>query len=120
MATASTGSEAVTWSASRCPDVAIIDISMPLMDGIETARQIRIHCNSTRILMLSIYDNPEYIQRAVGVGAQGYILKDMIGNDLLAAIRSLYKGSRYFSQKVAEVAQKFIDQKGNDSWVAQA
>ena len=118
MATASTGSEAVAWTTSRCPDVAVIDISMPVMDGIETARQMRVHCKSTRILMLSIYDNPEYIQRAIGVGAQGYILKDMIGNDLLTAIRTVYKGKRYFSQKIAEIAEKFMDQKGKDTWAS--
>jgi DNA-binding NarL/FixJ family response regulator len=116
VATASNGAEAVAQAALPCPDVAVIDISMPEMDGIETARQIHINCRSTRVMMLSIYGNSEYVQRALDVGAFGFVLKNVIGEDLLAAIHALYKGKRYFSETVAEFAQKYISQKGKDSW----
>ena len=86
------------------------------MDGIETARQIRANCRSTRVMMLSIYGNPEYVQRALEVGALGLVLKNVIDEDLLAAIRALYSGKSYFSVMVAEFAQKYISQKGKDSW----
>jgi DNA-binding NarL/FixJ family response regulator len=67
-------------------------------------------------MMLSIYDNPEYIQRALEAGALGYVLKEDLGNDLFAAIHALYRGKQYFSQKIAEIAKQFIAQKGNDTW----
>jgi len=116
VATASNGADAVAQTAFLCPDVAVIDISMPQMDGIETARQIRANCRSTRVMMLSIYGNSEYVQRALEVGALGFVLKNVIGEDLLAAIRALSMGKRYFSEMVAEFAQKYISQKGKDSW----
>lgn len=118
LATASNGVEAVAQASLHCPDVAVIDISMPLMDGIEATRQIRVRCPLTRVVMLSIFDHPEYVQRALEVGALGFVLKDTIGDDLLAAIHTLSMGRRYFSQKIAEIAEKYMNQRGNDSWVA--
>jgi DNA-binding NarL/FixJ family response regulator len=116
LGTASNGVEAVAQASSHCPDVAVIDISMPLMDGMEATRQIRERCPLTRVMMLSMFDSPEYVQRALEVGALGFVLKDTVGEDLLAAIRALFKGSRYFSQKIADIAEKFMNQKGDDSW----
>lgn len=113
VATASSGFEALARVALHCPDVAIMDISMPLMDGIETTRLLRIRCGFTRVVMLSIYDNPEYVQRALEVGAVGYVLKDTIGTDLLAAIRTLYQGGKYFSQKVAPIAEQYLHKKAD-------
>jgi len=61
--------------------------------------------------MLSIYDNPEYVQRALKVGALGYILKDRIGEDLIAAVRALSHRKTYFSGKIAEIARQYIHPK---------
>ena len=99
---ASNGKEAVTQAISQCPEIAVIDISMPVMDGIEAARQIHEFCPGTYILTLSMYHTGEYVQRAVNAGASGYVLKDAAGDELVEAIRTLHAGRRYFSPGVAQ------------------
>ena len=101
VATASNGIEGVAKARSHQPDMVVIDISMPFMDGLEAIRKIRSLCPHTRVLTLSIYDNPAYIEGALQAGARGYILKDAIGDELLKAIRALHRGERYFSPRVA-------------------
>jgi two-component system nitrate/nitrite response regulator NarL len=108
VATAINGVEAVEKAGSYRPDVAVIDISMPLMDGIEATEHIRECCRLTRVIMLSIFDGEEYIQRALEVGAKGYVLKDAVGYDLLEAIRIVHSGSHYFSGRIAEIAEKYM------------
>jgi DNA-binding NarL/FixJ family response regulator len=86
---------------------------MPVMDGIETTRQIQGRCRFTRVIMLSIYDNPDYIRRSLEAGALGYVLKDTIISDLMEAVRTVHEGKHYFSQKVAEVGNQFSSSKGD-------
>ena len=100
---ASNGIEAVAKARSLQPDVAVIDISMPLMNGMEAIRQIAACCQRTRILALSLHHHSEYIRGALEAGASGYVLKDAIGDELIEAIRSLYSGKRYFSRKIADL-----------------
>ena len=104
-ATASNGQEAVEIASSGCPDVAVIDVSMPIMDGIEAARHICADCPDTKVVMLSMYDTPEYVQRALKAGAAGYVLKDAAGTELVEAVRTLYRGKRYFSPRIAEMVK---------------
>jgi two-component system nitrate/nitrite response regulator NarL len=85
-----------------------MDISMPLMDGLEATEHIRECCRLTRVVMLSGLDTPEYIQRALEVGAKGYVLKDNAGEELLEAIRTIHKGGHYFSEKIAGIAEKYL------------
>lgn len=102
IALASNGQEAVAQSRVQCPNIAVIDISMPVMDGIEATRQILQVCPYTRILTLSMYHTGEYVQRALSAGAYGYVLKDDAGSELIEAVRSLHAGRRYFSPQVAK------------------
>jgi DNA-binding NarL/FixJ family response regulator len=104
IALASNGSEAVAQALTNCPNVAVIDISMPVMDGIEATRQILAMCPHTRIVTLSMYHTEEYVRRALKAGAFGYVLKDAAGNELVKAVRSLHAGKRYLSPQVAKYA----------------
>jgi DNA-binding NarL/FixJ family response regulator len=105
VATASNGIEAVAKARLHQPGVVIIDISMPLMNGIEAIRQIRESCPATRILTLSIYDNPSYVKNAVQAGATGYILKEGLPDELLEAIQAIHNGRQYFSRKLAPLVE---------------
>jgi len=115
VATATNGIEAIEKASSYRPDVAVIDISMPLMDGIEATEHIRECCRLTRVIILSTYDDLEYVQRALDVGAKGYVLKDVAGEELLEAIRIIQRGSHYFSEKIAEIAKKYLAHIKNDN-----
>ncbi|HSL46101.1 MAG TPA: response regulator transcription factor [Anaerolineales bacterium] len=102
IALASNGKEAVAQALANCPNIAIIDISMPVMDGIEATKQILKICPHSRIVTLSMYHTAEYVQRALNAGAHGYVLKDAAGNELVEAVRSLHAGKRYLSPQVAK------------------
>ena len=113
--TATNGVEAVEKARSYRPDVAIMDISMPLMDGIEATEHIRECCRLTRVIMLSGLNDPEFVRRALEVGAKGYVLKDEAASDLLEGIRTIHRGKHYFSPQIAEIAEKYLDRRKNDS-----
>ncbi len=105
VATAADGVEAVEQAMKLCPDIAVLDISMPRMDGIEAARHICEHCSRTKIVMLTIYHTEEHVRHAVQAGASGYVLKDAAGQELVAAVRTLHEGGRYFSSNIARLAE---------------
>ena len=113
VATAANGADAVEKARSYRPDVAIMDISMPLMDGIEATDHIRECCGLTQVIILSTFDDSEYVRRALEVGAKGYVLKDTAGEDLLEAIHAIQLGIHDFSKKIAEIAVEFLAHKGN-------
>src|ERR1044072_3890265 len=90
LATATNSIEAVEKPRSYRPNVAVVDISMPLMDGIEATEHIRECCRLTRVIILSGFKDPESIKRALEVGAKGYVLQDAAGTDLLEGIRTIH------------------------------
>ncbi|PWT93103.1 MAG: DNA-binding response regulator [Acidobacteria bacterium] len=104
---AANGKDAVSLFAQLRPDLAIIDVSMPGMSGIETASQIRTRFQDACIIMLSSHDHEEDIYQAIQAGARGYILKDASAAELFAAIDVVRKGERYIPPAVArQLAQR--------------
>ncbi len=97
------GREAVKMAESLKPDVFVLDIGMPLLNGIEAARQIRENLPEAQIVMLSMHSDEGYVLRALKAGAKAYLLKDSAEADLARAIRAAAEGKSFFSPAVARV-----------------
>ena len=110
------GRDAVREALALTPDVAILDISMPLLNGIEATRQIARRLPNVRLLILSMHANEAYIIQALGAGAQGYLLKDSADKELLQGVQAMASGKSYFSPAVSKVMLddyvRHITQKG--------
>lgn len=101
VAEASSGAEVLALAEQHRPDVAVLDISMPGESGIQVAARLRQSLPETRILILSMYDNTEYVMESVRAGAHGYILKDTAATELRRAIRAVQNGDAFLSPPVA-------------------
>jgi DNA-binding NarL/FixJ family response regulator len=99
---AGNGREAVAEAIRLRPDIVIMDIAMPELDGVEATRRIVEKCPDTRVLILSMYLSAEHIYRALQAGAQGYVLKESAGEEVVEAIRALRAGKRYLSHRITE------------------
>ncbi len=100
---AADGRQAVALSESANPDVVIMDIGMPNLNGIEAARQIVSHNPRTAIAILSMHSDESYVIRALKAGARAYLLKDSAEADLLAAVRALSEGKSFFSPAISRI-----------------
>ncbi len=103
VAEAENGREAVDLAVSKNPDVVLMDIGMPILNGLEATRQIKKRMPEMKVLVLSGYDNDEYILQTIQSGANGYILKNSFLEDLYAAIRSVHSGQAFFSPSVSKI-----------------
>jgi DNA-binding NarL/FixJ family response regulator len=103
-AEASDGRDAVAKAAKHQPDVAILDIGMPLLNGVETARQIRKVSSESEILILTMHESDDLVQQVVEAGARGYILKDEADRVLLSAVDAVRQHKPYFSTRVSSAA----------------
>jgi two-component system, NarL family, response regulator NreC len=97
------GREAIKKAQALKPDVAIIDIGMPLLNGIDATQQIVRKVPETKVLVLSMHSDEAYVTRALQAGATGYMLKDSAGKDLLKAVASVAAGQAFFSPAVARL-----------------
>jgi DNA-binding NarL/FixJ family response regulator len=99
---AGNGREAVRQTLEKKPDVVVMDNAMPELNGIEAARAIRQRGEHTRVLMLSMHSTSAHVHRALQAGANGYVLKQSVGRELVDAIRSVHAGRRYLSKPLAD------------------
>jgi DNA-binding NarL/FixJ family response regulator len=107
------GEEAVNLATSLKPDVAIIDIAMPKLDGIEATKRIKAAWPSINILILSAYDDDQFIFSLLEAGAAGYLLKSIRSRELIDAIRAVYSGESVLHPSIArKVLNRFVSTSG--------
>jgi DNA-binding NarL/FixJ family response regulator len=97
------GRAAVARICQLEPDVAVVDIAMPLLNGLEVTRQVKRQCPRVRVLILSMHDNEEYIRPVLEAGAMGYILKDAAAKELISAIRAVQRGEAVLSPAITRL-----------------
>jgi len=102
VAEASDGREAIRKTHEILPDVAVIDISMPELDGLEVIAQLQIHHPKLPLLVLTMHEEHQYVIRAIEAGAMGYITKQSAPEQLVKAIRKVHNGARFVSEDAAE------------------
>lgn len=111
VAEAANGQEAIERYREQDPDVCILDIGMPFLNGIEAAREILSFDSHANIIILTMHVNEEYLNKALNVGALGYLLKNSSKKELLEAIRKVAKGEKIFSEPISKMmAEKYIRQ----------
>lgn len=108
---AQTGRQAVTLAKTLRPDVIVMDIAMPLLNGLEATRQIRKANPDAKVLMLSAHSDDAYVEQAMTFGAVGFLLKQTSSHDLCQAIREAYKGNTFFSPSISRRLHTGRDQK---------
>jgi DNA-binding NarL/FixJ family response regulator len=106
VAEAGDGRECVQLAERHSPDVVMMDVAMPEMNGIEAARRILAASPATGVVMLSMHRDESYVLRSLKAGAKGYLLKDSPRDDVLAAIRAVAAGRSFLSRKVSEMLQE--------------
>ena len=106
---ASNGLEAIELAKKLGPDVVLMDIGMPQLNGLETTREIKKRFPSMKILVLTMHDNEEWIFQILKAGASGYLIKDSAMNDLTSALRAVYQGDSYLSPSISKmVIEEYI------------
>lgn len=107
---AANGRQAVEQASLHKPDVVIMDIAMPELNGIEAAAQIRAAAPGTQVVILSMHATREHVYRAFSAGVMAYLLKDSAGQELVEAVRAVHLGQRYVSKRIADlVLNGFMD-----------
>lgn len=99
---AGNGREAVELVGQLCPDVVVMDVAMPLLNGMEATRQILQTAPSTRILMLSAHSDDAHIEQVMALGAAGYLIKQTAAQVLAEAIREVHQGKTFFSPGISQ------------------
>jgi two-component system response regulator NreC len=106
MAEASDGQEAVKLIETHHPDIAIMDISMPTLNGIDAARALTRSAPKTKVILLTQHEEEQYIHEALEAGVKGYVLKNQVANDLIQAIRQVGRGEFYLSPGISRAVME--------------
>jgi len=106
MAEASDGQDAVRLIETHHPDVAILDISMPTLNGIDAARGLSRTAPKTKVILLTQHEEEQYIHEALEAGVKGYVLKNQVANDLIQAIRQVCRGEFYLSPGISRAVME--------------
>jgi DNA-binding NarL/FixJ family response regulator len=101
---AANGRDAIREAERLLPDVAIFDVSMPKVDGIDATWAVCGKCPEVKVIILSVIDDPEKVRRALRAGARGYLLKSSAAREVVAAVRAVHAGHRYLSDRIAHLA----------------
>ncbi len=107
---AASGREAVVRAKELRPEIVLMDLAMPLLNGMEATRQIRHDCPGIKVIALSSYSDREHVQQAIAAGACGYLLKGMAPKDLVGALYEVHEGRQYFSPAIVE---SFVEDHGH-------
>nr|PZM96587.1 MAG: DNA-binding response regulator [Thermocrispum agreste] len=115
IAEAGDGAEALAKAKQEPPDLAILDIAMPRMTGLQTARELSRQFPDIRILMLTMYDNEQYLFEALKAGASGYVLKSVADRDLVEACRAAMRGEPFlYPGAVTTLIRSYLERVGED------
>lgn len=107
---ATDGREAIRCAETHAPDLLVLDLSMPRMNGLDAVKEIRRCCSATKVLVLTVHKTEEYVFSALQAGADGYVLKEATSAELLVAVRSVLQGHRYLSPEVStRVIEGYLD-----------
>jgi DNA-binding NarL/FixJ family response regulator len=115
VAQASDGVTAIEQALRVRPDVAIVDISMPGLNGVEVVRRLHIELPATRTLVLTMHEDEEYVLHVVRAGASGYLLKDSAISELIGAVKALHAGKAHFGAAAARVLAQQVHKPEGDS-----
>jgi DNA-binding NarL/FixJ family response regulator len=111
---AENGRQALRLTRERTPDLVLMDVSMPDLNGIDAARQLRSDHPEVKVLALSMYSNRQFIEGMLAAGVSGYLLKDCVMDELIDAIRTVARGQTYLSPKIAgTVVRGYLDRLSN-------
>jgi two-component system, NarL family, response regulator NreC len=112
VAEASDGQEAVNLCEKLNPDVAIMDIGMPMLNGMDAARSLTRSCPKTKPVLLTQHDEDQYVSEALDAGVKGYVLKSQVASDMVAAIRQVLRGDVYLSPGIAGAVMSAYQSRG--------
>lgn len=110
---ADNGRDALRLATSLKPDVVVLDVGLPQLNGLEAARQIKVAVPRTRILILTMYDSERIMRDALNAGVRGYLLKSDAGRDLVGAVEALLANKTYFTSKLEDILlERYMSGKG--------
>ena len=89
------------------PDLCLLDISMPILNGIEVATELKQHGSAAKIIFLTIHEDPDFVQAALNTGASGYVVKSRIASDLLTAVRDVLAGGKFISPLLSSFSDRY-------------